>query len=257
MVQRCIYTVNVVKKPVKIQFFERFHWRNESKANEGTKARHKRKNKLNMFLWNRFITCFNGPHHRLLYICFIPAIRPYIVNFLSDYSLLYPQPLHRLRVVFAHENRTKGGLFQEEPVHNCFLEDDLVSCCYETFCVLSDQCSAYCTCNKNRNQQQKITKVLKMDAVVAYAVWTTKQLFTYENKQTNLVVSRGFPLLPNHDQVDPYRELRWNNTALILHRICARAKSFCFHYWHNVALCGVQYYVIQFTFKLLKLWQSK
>ena len=23
--QRCIYTVNVVKKPVKIQFFERFH----------------------------------------------------------------------------------------------------------------------------------------------------------------------------------------------------------------------------------------
>lgn len=32
--------LNVVKKPVKIQFFERFHWRNESKANEGTKARH-------------------------------------------------------------------------------------------------------------------------------------------------------------------------------------------------------------------------
>ena len=40
MVQRCIYTVNVVKKPVKIQFFERFHWRNKSKANEGTKARY-------------------------------------------------------------------------------------------------------------------------------------------------------------------------------------------------------------------------
>lgn len=39
MVQRCIYTVNVVKNPVKIQFFGRFHWRNESKANEGTKAR--------------------------------------------------------------------------------------------------------------------------------------------------------------------------------------------------------------------------
>lgn len=121
--------------------------RNESKANEeqkhGTFPFLKRKNKLNMFLWNRFITCFNGPH----------SIRPYIVKVLSDYSFLYPQPFHRLRVVFAHENRTEGGLFQEEPGHNCFLEDNLDSRCYETFFVLSDQCSAYCTCNKHRNQQ--------------------------------------------------------------------------------------------------------
>ena len=71
----------------------------------------------------------------------IPAIRYYIVKVLSDYSLLYLQPLHRLRVVFAHENRTKGGLFQEQPGHNCFLEDNLDSRCYETFFVLSHQCS--------------------------------------------------------------------------------------------------------------------
>ena len=31
----------------------------------------------------------------------IPAIRPYIVKVLSNYSLLYPQPLHRLRVVYG------------------------------------------------------------------------------------------------------------------------------------------------------------
>lgn len=152
MVQRRIYTVNVVKKPVKIQFFERFHWgtkaRRMREQKHGTFPFLKRKNKLNMFLWNRFITCFNGPHSRhpapyressIWLLLVIPAA---ITSFTGC-----------LWVVFAHENRTKGGLFQEEPGHNCFLEDNWDSRCYETFCVLSDQCSAYCTCHKHRNQQ--------------------------------------------------------------------------------------------------------
>lgn len=119
MVQRRIYTVNVVKKPVKIQFFERFHWgtkaRRMREQKHGTFPFLKRKNKLNMFLWNRFITCFNGPHSRhpapyressIWLLLVIPAA---ITSFTGC-----------LWVVFAHENRTKGGLFQEEPGHNCF-----------------------------------------------------------------------------------------------------------------------------------------